>query len=378
MKDEVLEEMLPYLQESYGNPSAMYELAGTSKKALAKARQRAASVIGADPDEIFFTSGGTESDNWALVGIAEAFRDKGRHIITSSIEHPAILQTCDYLDARGFEITYLPVDSQGFVDPVTVADAIRPDTILVSVMAANNEVGTLEPIAEIGAVCKEKNVLFHTDAVQAFGQIPLDVSKMHIDLLSASSHKIYGPKGTGFLYVAKGVPLRALIHGGGQERSRRSGTENVAGIVGFGKACELAAKTLEERMKRERRLRDFFIQRATEAIPRCELNGPAGDLRLPNNINLSLFCVEGESALILLDLRGIAASSGSACSTGSIDPSHVLVSMGQDERKARSSLRFTISDDTTMEELEETLGALSDIAEQLRSMSADWPAEISG
>lgn len=378
MKDEVLEEMLPYLRESYGNPSAMYELAGTSKKALAKARQRAASVIGADPDEIFFTSGGTESDNWALVGIAEAFRDKGRHIITSSIEHPAILQTCDYLDARGFEITYLPVDSQGVVDPVAVADAIRPDTILVSVMAANNEVGTLEPIAEIGAVCKEKNVLFHTDAVQAFGQIPLDVSKMHIDLLSASSHKIYGPKGTGLLYVAKGVPLRALIHGGGQERSRRSGTENVAGIVGFGKACELAAKTLEERMKRERRLRDFFIQRATEAIPRCELNGPAGDLRLPNNINLSLFCVEGESALILLDLRGIAASSGSACSTGSIDPSHVLVSMGQDERKAHSSLRFTISDDTTMEELEETLGALSDIAEQLRSMSADWPAEISG
>ena len=319
--------MLPYFTEYYGNPSSIYSFAGESKKAVDEARQTIADFLHATSEEIYFTGGGSESDNWALKATAEAYKSKGKHIITSKIEHHAILHTCEYLEKQGFEVTYLDVDENGLVNPEEVEKAIRPDTILISVMFANNEIGTIEPIAEIGKIAKEHGVLFHTDAVQAFGHVPIDVEKMNIDMLSASGHKINGPKGIGLMYIRKGLKLGSFIHGGAQERHRRAGTHNVPGIVGFAKAVELASAHLEERIKYETELRDYYIHRVETEIPYAKLNGDRTS-RLPNNTNFCFRFIEGESMLILLDQKGICASSGSACTSGSLDPSHVLLAIG--------------------------------------------------
>lgn len=365
---EVVEAMLPYFSEHYGNPSSVYGFAASNKEIITKQREIIAGAIGAQANEIYFTAGGTESDNWALVAAAEAYESKGKHIITTQIEHHAILHTCQYLEKRGFEVTYLGVDENGLADPKEVEKAIRPDTILVSVMYANNEIGTIEPIAEIGKITREKGVLFHTDAVQAFGQIPIDVEECGIDMLSASSHKLNGPKGIGFLYIRKGVKIRSFIHGGAQERKRRAGTENVPGIVGFGKAVELALSTMEERTAEERKLRDYLIRRIEEEIPYCRLNGDR-EKRLPNNVNFSFRFVEGESLLIMLDMKGICASSGSACTSGSLDPSHVLLAIGLPHEIAHGSLRMTLGADTTREDLDYVVDSLKEIVAQLRKMS---------
>ncbi len=369
---EVLEAMQAYLREEYGNPSAVYTKAAVSREAVDRARSEIASVIGADPDEIYFTSGGTEADNWALVGCWEANRERGGHLITSGIEHPAVLRTCEYLEQRGAEITYLKPDSEGRIDPSDVKAAIREDTILISVMAANNEIGTIEPIREIGEIAEANGILFHTDAVQAFGHIPLDVRNMKIDALSASGHKFHGPKGVGFLYVRKGVKIRSFLHGGEQERGRRAGTLNVPGIVGMGRAAALADSCMKERSERERMLRDVFISRIEKEIPCVMLNG-AREMRLPNNVNFCLRYLEAESALILLDLKGIAASAGSACASGSLNPSHVLLACGRDYEDAFSSLRFTLSGETTREEVDAAVDALKEIVEKLRSRNPDYP-----
>ncbi|MDD6429441.1 MAG: cysteine desulfurase family protein [Lachnospiraceae bacterium] len=375
IRQEVLGEMLPYFDQYYGNASAVYSLGAKSRYAIDLARDRAAALISTRPERIFFTSGGSESDNWALIKTAEMLSHKGRHIITTQIEHPAVLNTARSLMERGFEVTFLPVDSEGFVSPEAVRDAIRDDTILVSVMTANNEIGTIEPVAEIGEVCHEAGVLFHTDAVQAFGQIPMDPDRMNIDLLSASAHKIYGPKGVGLLYIGPFAShIGALIHGGGQEKDKRSGTENVPGIVGFGKACELAAATIEKRMEAESALRDHLIGRILDEIEYSSLNGPSGDKRLPGNINISFKYIEAESLLILLDQNDIAASSGSACSAGSIEPSHVLLAIGRDEEEARESIRMTLSDKTTLEELDQTVEILKKNIDMLRSSNIFYQA----
>ena len=368
MKQEVLDEMMPYFREYYGNASAVYELGNKSKYAIDVARDRAAALLHTKAERIFFTSGGSESDNWAIIKTAQMLKDKGHHLITTAIEHPAVINTLKASEDEGFEVTFLPVDEKGFVTPEQVEEAIRDDTILISVMFANNEIGTIEPIEEIGRIAHEHGILFHTDAVQAFGQLPIDPDEMNIDLLSASAHKIYGPKGVGLLYLCpKASRIRSLIHGGGQERNKRAGTENVPGIAGFGKACELAASSINERMQKESALRDYFVKRVLNEIPLTYINGAAGDNRLPGNANIGFKFVEAESELIMLDGKGIAASSGSACTAGSIDPSHVLLAIGRDETEARESLRFTLSDSTTMEELDRTVEVLKETVEMLRS-----------
>ena len=365
---EVVEAMLPYFTENYGNPSTIYSLGSTSKKAVNEARRTIADAIGAKQEEIYFTAGGSESDNWALKATAEAYESKGKHIITTKIEHHAILHTCEYLEKRGFEITYLNVDRDGLIDLEELKAAIRPDTILISVMFANNEIGTIEPIEEIGAIAKERNVLFHTDAVQAFGQVPIDVDKLHIDMLSASGHKLNGPKGIGFLYIRSGLKLRSFIHGGSQERSRRAGTENVPGIVGLGKAVERALRIMDEKTRHEIELRDYLIERVEKEIPYCWVNGHRTK-RLPGNVNFSFLYIEGESMLIMLDMKGICASSGSACTSGSLDPSHVLLAIGLKHEEAHGSLRLTLSEENTKEQMDFVVDNLKQIVARLRDMS---------
>ena len=368
MKQEVLDEMMPYFREYYGNASAVYELGNKSKYAIDVARDKAAALLHTKAERIFFTSGGSESDNWAIIKTAQMLKGKGHHLITTAIEHPAVINTMKALEEEGFDVTFLPVDEKGFVTPEQVEEAIRDDTILISVMFANNEIGTIEPIEEIGRIAHEHGILFHTDAVQAFGQLPIDPDEMNIDLLSASAHKIYGPKGVGLLYLSpKASRIRSLIHGGGQERNKRAGTENVPGIVGFGKACELAASTINERMQQESALRDCFIKKVLDEIPFTYVNGALGNNRLPGNVNIGFKFIEAESELIMLDGKGIAASSGSACTAGSIDPSHVLLAIGRDETEARESLRFTLSDSTTEEELDKTVEVLKETVGMLRS-----------
>ena len=365
---EVVEAMLPYYTEYYGNPSSVYGFAAANKEVIAKQREIIAGVLGAKDNEIYFTAGGTESDNWALIATAEAYAAKGKHIITSKIEHHAVLHTCEYLQKHGYEVTYLDVDENGLVDPKDVEAALRPDTILISVMFANNEIGTIQPIAEIGKIAREHSILFHTDAVQAFAQIPINVDECNIDMLSASGHKLNGPKGIGFLYIRKGVKIRSFIHGGAQERKRRAGTENVPGIVGLGKAVEMAVASMKERGAKEAQLRDYLISRIENEIPYCRLNGDRMK-RLPNNANFSFRFIEGESMLIKLDLKGICASSGSACTSGSLDPSHVLLAIGLPHEIAHGSLRMTMGSDTTKEDLDYTVDCLKEIVKEIRDMS---------
>ncbi len=368
MAEQVAASMQPYYAKDYANASTIYEFGERSKHAVEHARRVIAYSLHAHADEIYFTAGGSESDNWALKGTAEAYKERGRHIITTQIEHHAVIHTCSYLEEQGYAVTYLPVDARGFVSPQQMEEAIRPDTILISIMFANNEIGAIQPIREIGGIAKEHGILFHTDAVQAFGQIPIDVEKDNIDMLSASAHKLHGPKGIGFLYIRKGLKLRSFIHGGAQERKRRAGTENVPGIVGFGTAVSLAVSTMEERTKREAEVRDYLIEKIEKGIPYCRLNGHRSD-RLPNNVNFSFQFVEGESLLIMLDMEGICASSGSACTSGSLDPSHVLLAIGLPHEVAHGSLRMTLSEDTTKEDADYVVDKLTGIVEKLRSMS---------
>ena len=368
VRPEVVEAMLPYFTEIYGNASAVYDFGQKCKQAIEDARETIGSSIGTKASNIYFTAGGSESDNWALKGVAEAYKDKGKHIITTKIEHHAILHTCAYLEQQGYEVTYLDVDADGLVSPEDVKKAIRPDTILISVMFANNEIGTIEPIEEIGAIAHEHGILFHTDAVQAYAQVPIDVENMHIDLLSASGHKLNGPKGIGFLYIRQGLKLKSFIHGGAQERKRRAGTENVPGIVGLGKAVEIAMATMDERIKKESELRDYLIARIEDEIPFAKLNGHRVK-RLPHNINFCFRFIEGESMLIMLDMAGICGSSGSACTSGSLDPSHVLLAIGLPHEIAHGSLRLTLSDEITKEQLDYVVDHLKEIVAKLRSMS---------
>lgn len=364
----VVEAMLPYFTEEFWNPSSVYGVASKNKTALMRQRETIADLIGAKAEEIYFTAGGSESDNWALKATAEAYQNKGNHIITTKIEHHAILHTCEYLEKQGYEVTYLDVDADGVVKLDELKAAIRPTTILISVMFANNEIGTIQPIKEIGAIAKEHGILFHTDAVQAFGQVPISVDECHIDMLSASGHKLNGPKGIGCLYIRKGVKIRSFVHGGAQERKRRAGTENVPAIIGFGTAVKRAADMMEEKMAKEIELRDYLIQRISNEIPYCRLNGHKTE-RLPNNVNFSFQFIEGESLLIMLDMKGICASSGSACTSGSLDPSHVLLAIGLPHEIAHGSLRMTLSEETTKEELDYVVDNLKEIVDRLRSMS---------
>ncbi|MBU3111376.1 cysteine desulfurase NifS [Clostridium lacusfryxellense] len=367
-KPEIIDEMMPYFTTYFGNPSSIYTLARETKKAIDIGRDKVAKAINADSSEIFFTSGGSEADNWAIKGIASSYKKKGNHIITTVIEHHAVLHTCEYLAKNGFDITYLPVDEYGFISIKDLENAITDKTILVSVMFANNEIGTIEPIKEIGALCRSKKILFHTDAVQAVGHIPVDVKEMNIDLLSLAGHKFYGPKGIGALYVRKGIKIENLIHGGGQERNKRAGTENVASIVGIGKALELAVEHMEENNKKLVILRDKLINGLLK-VPHTRLNGPIGEKRLPGNSNISFRFVEGESILLMLDAKGIAASSGSACTSGSLDPSHVLLAIGLIHEIAHGSLRLTIGDATTEEEVDYVLETVPSVIQRLRDMS---------
>lgn len=365
---EVVEAMLPYFTEKYGNPSSVYSFSAGNKEDIAKQRDVIADALGAKANEIYFTAGGSESDNWALKATAEAYQDKGNHIITTKIEHHAILHTGEYLEKRGFEVTYLDVDENGVVKLDDLKAAIRPTTILISVMFANNEIGTIQPIKEIGEIAHEKGILFHTDAVQAFGQIPINVDECHIDMLSASGHKLNGPKGIGFLYIRKGVKIRSFVHGGAQERKRRAGTENVPGIIGLGTATARAIRTMDDRIKKETELRDYLINRILSEIPYCRLNGHK-EQRLPNNANFSFRFVEGESLLIMLDMKGICASSGSACTSGSLDPSHVLLAIGLPHEIAHGSLRLTLNEEITKEEIDYVVDNLKEIVSKLRDMS---------
>ena len=360
--------MMPYLTENYANPSSIYSFAGEANKAVNKARKTLAGVINAKPEEIYFTGGGSESDNWAIKAVAEAYEKKGKHIITTKIEHHAILHTCEYLEKKGCEVTYLNVDENGSVILEELEAAIRPDTILISVMMANNEIGTIQPITQIGEIAKKHGVLFHTDAVQAFGHIAINVDAMNIDLLSASGHKLGGPKGIGLLYIRKGVKIGSFIHGGAQERGRRAGTLNVPGIVGFGKAAEISNDLLSQRINKQISLRDYLIDRILDEIPNSRLNGER-NRRLPNNAHFCFRYIEGESMLLMLDGKGICASSGSACTSGSLDPSHVLLAIGLPHEIAHGSLRLTLSEDTTKEEIDSAVDELKKIVERLRSMS---------
>lgn len=371
VKPEVLEEMLPYFTNKFGNPSSFYGISRETKMAVDKARGQVAQALNADLNEIYFTGGGSEADNWAIKGIASAYKNKGNHIITTKIEHHAVLHTCQYLEKQGFEVTYLDVDEEGFINLEELKNAITDKTILVSIMFANNEIGTIEPVKEIGKICRERKVLFHTDAVQAVGNVKIDVKDMNIDLLSLAGHKIYGPKGIGALYVRKGIRIHNLIHGGGQERNRRAGTENIAGIVGLGKAIELASQNLEEHAKNMVVLRDRLIEGLLK-IPYTRLNGPRGDKRLPGNVNVSFEFIEGESILLSLDFEGVCASSGSACTSGSLDPSHVLLAIGLPHEKAHGSLRLTLGDGSTEEDVDYVLEVVPPIIERLRKMSPLW------
>jgi cysteine desulfurase len=374
---KVLESMMPYFSEIYCNPSAAYSFATKGRIAIEEARNHAAKLIGASDMEIYFTSGGSESDNWAIKAVAESFSDKGKHIITTKIEHHAVLHTCEYLERHGFDITYLNVDSDGKVRLDELKKSIREDTILISVMTANNEIGTIQPVAEIGKIAHEKGILFHTDAVQAYGHIPINVDEMNIDLLSASGHKFNGPKGVGIMYIRKGVKIRSFIHGGSQERGRRAGTYNVPGIAGLGTAAKLAMENMAKRAEKEKELRDYFIDRISAEIPYTVLNGHRED-RLPNNINFCFRFVEGESVLIMLDQAGICASSGSACTSGAIDPSHVLRAIGLSDEMAHESLRLTLSYENTKEEIDTVVGELKRIVERLRGMSPAYKAFLGG
>lgn len=367
-KPEVVEEMMPYFTEQFGNPSSVYTFARKSKSAVEAAREKVAKAIGANTDEIYFTAGGSEADNWALKGIAFANKKKGNHIIISAIEHHAMLHTCDFLKKNGFEITYLKVDENGFVDLEELKASITNKTILISVMFANNEIGTIEPVEEIAKIAHEHDVLFHTDAVQAVGHVPIDVKKMGIDLLSLAGHKFYGPKGVGALYIKRGTRIESLVHGGGQERSRRGGTENLPGIVGLGKAIELATENIEAKNEKIRELRDMLIEGITEKIPYAKLNGDRTK-RLPGNVNFSFQFIEGESLLLLLDMKGVCASTGSACSSGSLEPSHVLLALGLPHEMCHGSLRLTLGEETTKEDIDYVLEVLPPIVERLRSMS---------
>lgn len=368
LRPEALEAMMPYLTDEFGNASSLYPLGASAAEALSKARSIVAGAIGAQSREIVFTSGGSEADNAAIVATAEAYASKGRHIITSAVEHHAVLHTCAYLETRGFEVTYLPVDGSGLVSPAAFEAAIRPDTVLASIMLANNEIGTIQPLAELGAIAHKHGVVFHTDAVQAFGHVPIDVDQLSIDLLSASAHKIYGPKGVGLLYRRRGVKGAALIHGGQQERGLRAGTENVAGIVGFAKACELALEEQEAEAARLSQLRDHAIARIEREIPHARLNGHATK-RLPNNVNFSFEFIEGEGMLLQLAAKGISASSGSACTSGSLDPSHVLLAIGLPHEIAHGSLRLTLGRDTSRVDIDFAIDALKATIENLRAMS---------
>ncbi|PXV96012.1 cysteine desulfurase [Lachnotalea glycerini] len=368
LDENVFEEMKPYFVEHYGNPSSVYSIASESKKAIDIARERVANSIGAEVSEIYFTNGGTESDNWAIKGIAENYVNKGKHIITTKIEHHAVLHTCEYLEKQGYEITYLNVDEDGLVNIEELEKSIRPDTILISIMFANNEIGTIEPIKEIGEIAKKHNIIFHTDAVQAFGHVPIHVNEMNIDLLSASGHKVNGPKGIGFLYIRKNIKLKSFIHGGAQERQRRAGTENVPGIVGLGAAAKIACDNMEERAKHLIKQRDYLMEQIEKNVDYIRLNGHRTK-RLPNNVNFCFRFIEGESLLISLDMEGICASSGSACTSGSLDPSHVLLAIGLPHEIAHGSLRLTLSHNTTKEELDFVVEQLKDIVNRLRAMS---------
>jgi cysteine desulfurase len=366
---EVATLMMTYYTEKYGNPSSVHGFGREAKQALEEARRQVAELIGATPQEVTFTSGGTEADNLAILGTAEAMRNKGKHLITSAIEHHAVLETCEYLEKNGFELTVIPVDSEGIVSVEDVRKAVRSDTILISVMHANNEVGSIQPIVEIGELAKELGIAFHVDAVQSLGKMPINVKEMNIDLLTVSSHKIYGPKGVGALYIRKGVRIVPLAHGGSQEKRRRSGTENTPGIIGFGKACELIGKRMVEEAKLQTKLRDKLMNGILERIEYVKVNGPLGEKRLPNNVNVSIRFVEGESLLLSLDMLGIAASSGSACTSGSLDPSHVLLAMGLVHEIAHGSLRFSLGRQNTEEEIDYVLEQLPKIVERLRMMS---------
>ena len=364
----VVDAMLPYFTEFYGNASSIYSVGSKSKEAITNSREIIAKTLGAQTNEIYFTAGGSEADNWALKATAEAYRSKGNHIITSKIEHHAILHTCEYLEKNGFTVSYVDVDENGILKLDELKKAIRPETILISVMFANNEIGSIQPIKEIGAIAKEHGILFHTDAVQAYGQLPINVDELNIDMLSSSGHKICGPKGIGFLYIRKGVKIRSFVHGGAQERKRRAGTENVPGIVGYGKAAEEAAATMAERTAREIELRDYLIDRILTEVPFTRLNGHRTN-RLPNNANFSFQFIEGESLLIMLDMKGICGSSGSACTSGSLDPSHVLLAIGLPHEIAHGSLRLTLGAETTKEELDYVVENVKEIVARLRSMS---------
>lgn len=368
VKPDVLEEMMPYFRNKFGNASSIYSIGRESKKAVEEAREKVAKSLGALSREVFFTGSGSEADNWAIKGVAYSNREKGNHIITTAIEHHAVLHTCQYLESDGFEVTYLPVDANGLISPEQVRDAIKPNTILISIMFANNEIGTVQPIAEIGKIAKENNIYFHTDAVQAIGNIPINVNDMNIDLLSLSSHKFYGPKGVGALYIRKGVKITTFLHGGAQERGRRASTENVAGIVGLGKAIELATQNIEQYNNKLLALRDRTIDEISKKIPFVKLNGDRYK-RLSGNVNFSFEFIEGESLLLMLDMKGIAASSGSACTSGSLDPSHVLLAIGLPHEIAHGSLRVTFGDDNTQEDVDYLLEVLPLIVERLREMS---------
>ncbi|NLL70922.1 MAG: cysteine desulfurase NifS [Epulopiscium sp.] len=367
-RSEVVDAMLPYFTQQFGNPSSVYEVARINRKAVDEARSMVANALGATSDEIFFTSGGTEADNWAIKGIAEAYEQKGKHIITSAIEHHAVLHTCQYLEKKGYQVTYLPVDEYGQISIQDLKEAIQEDTILITIMYANNEIGTIQPIEAIGKIAKEHNIIFHTDAVQAVGHVPIHVKEMNIDLLSLSGHKLYGPKGIGALYIRKGVRIKPFIHGGAQERNRRAGTENVPAIVGLAKAIELSMKEMEESNHKIIELRDYLIKGIQEAIPHIRLNGHPTE-RLPGNVNFSFRFIEGESLLIGLDMHGIYASSGSACTSGSLDPSHVLLAIGLPHEIAHGSLRITLGPENTKEEMNYVLETLPKIVQRLRDMS---------
>lgn len=371
VKPEVLNEMMPYFTEKFGNPSSFYDLSRETSRAVDEARGKIAKALNCETNEIYFTGGGSESDNWAIKGIAYAHKNKGNHIITSKVEHHAVLHTCEYLEKNGFEVTYLDVDEDGFIDIKELENAITDKTILVSIMFANNEIGTIQPIKEIGTICRERKIFFHTDAVQAIGNVPVDVKELNVDLLSLAAHKIYGPKGIGVLYIRRGIKIDNLIHGGGQERGRRAGTENIASVVGLGKAIELAVENLGEHAEKMTALRDRLIKGLLK-IPYSNLNGPEGDRRLPGNANIGFEFIEGESILLSLDFEGVCASSGSACTSGSLDPSHVLLAIGLPHERAHGSLRLTMGDETTEEEVDYVIEVLPPIIQRLRNMSPLW------
>lgn len=369
VKKEVLDTMLPYFSEIYGNPSSLYSIAAPSKEAISAAREQVAALIGADPKEIIFTSGGTEADNWAVMGTADALKSKGNHIITTKIEHHAMLHTCEFLEKHGYDVTYLDVDSEGLVNPADLEAAITDKTILISIMFVNNEVGTIEPIRELAAIAKKNGILFHTDAVQAVGNVEINVKDLGVDMLSMSSHKIYGPKGVGALYIRKGLRISNYMHGGAQENKKRAGTENLSGIVGFGKAAELARVHLDEHIRHSSELRDYLIEEILNNLDHVYVNG-SREHRHPGNANLTFEFIEGEAMLLYLDMNGIAVSTGSACSSASLTPSHVLSAMGIPVERIHGTLRMTVGDMTTKEDIDYVVSTLTKVVNKLREISS--------